>query len=260
MNTMSNVYPLLVSEIHRLHNQLVDCQPQLQHLAAHPEALHQLRVCLRQLRSLLRPFHRYSQVEMLDLLLAKVIKQSNTIRDEEVLVAELQLKQHTVLYDQHYAHLQMLYIHFAMQTSTELIIQRLITLPLYWQYNLALLADKKLNKQITSHCLSQHKKLKNRLKNKMKLDKHRLRLGVKKLRYALESYGQLLSIKPNFIKRLKKTQDILGNWHDRWVWLEKAKHEDALQELVPIWQNELQYYERLAEMKLGRLLKHLKVS
>jgi CHAD domain-containing protein len=121
------------------------------------------------------------------------------------------------------------------------------------------LADKKLNKQITSHCLSQHKKLKNHLKNKKKLDKHHLRLSVKKLRYALESYGQLLSIKPNFIKRLKKTQDILGNWHDRWVWLEKAKHEDALQELAPVWQNELQYYERLAERKLGRLLKHLNV-
>ena len=256
---MSNVYPLLVSEIYRLHNQLIDCQPQLQHLAAHPEALHQLRVCLRQLRSLLRPFHPYAQVAMLDLLLAKLIKQSNIIRDEEVLVAELRRKQHTVLYEQHQSHLEMLYTHFATQTSTELIIQRLITLPLYWQYNLALLTDKKLKKQITAYCQSQHQQLKKRLKNKNKVDKHHLRLRVKKLRYALESYGQLLSIKPNLIKRLKKTQDILGNWHDRWVWLEKAQQETALQELVPVWHSELTYYEQLAEKKLGRLLKHLKM-
>ncbi|MBH1972108.1 CHAD domain-containing protein [Moraxellaceae bacterium AER2_44_116] len=257
---MSSIYPLLSREIHRLHGQFVDCQSQLTQLAEHPEALHDLRVSLRQLRSLLRPLRHFPEIAAFDAVLSKVISQSNRVRDMEVLVAELQAKQQATLYQHYQLQLTSFYSLLAahIETDIELIIQRLMTLPLYWQHHSAVLPHKKLEKHVVRYCLHYQQQLKKHLKSKKTIDKHHLRLLVKKLRYALESYGQFLTLNPKLQIQLKKTQEAIGNWHDRSVWLELANHEEALQVLVTTWQTELQHHEHLADKQLGKLLRRLR--
>ncbi len=255
---MSRIDALLTRKIQCLHDNLLLCQQQLPQLALHPEALHELRVNLRQLRSLLRPLHHFPEISTFDVILKRMIDQSNSVRDTEVLVAELKHKQETELYNAYQQQLLELYEAFVQQNELELIIQRLITLPWSWQHPSAPLPSIKLKKHIVSYHKKMQKKLKDCLKNKEQSNKHRLRLLIKRLRYTQESYGQFLTVKPKTQAQLKTSQDVLGDWHDRWVWLEKGKTETAFQCLVPVWQQEMADFDKAANKQLAKLQAILK--
>ncbi|EPH2853149.1 CHAD domain-containing protein [Serratia nevei] len=69
-------------------------------------------------------------------------------------------------------------------------------------------------------------------------DRHRLRLLIKRLRYAAEAYPQRLPLSPEATACLKAAQNALGDWHDREVWCLQAEHQADLWPLLPLWQVE----------------------
>ncbi|MGE2222341.1 CHAD domain-containing protein [Serratia marcescens] len=69
-------------------------------------------------------------------------------------------------------------------------------------------------------------------------DRHRLRLLIKRLRYAAEAYPRRLPLSPAAMAGLKAAQSALGDWHDREVWCLQAEHQADLWPLLLRWQAE----------------------
>ena len=84
-------------------------------------------------------------------------------------------------------------------------------------------------------------------------DRHRLRLLVKRLRYAAEAYPQLADLPGRMRMQLKQAQSALGDWHDHWQWLLRAEDETDLQPCVPAWRTALQDAEQQADLALQAL-------
>lgn len=67
-------------------------------------------------------------------------------------------------------------------------------------------------------------------------DRHRLRLLIKRVRYAIEAYPELDRLPAAAMARLKAAQSALGDWHDCWQWLARVEHEPDLLPCVAVWQ------------------------
>jgi CHAD domain-containing protein len=78
-------------------------------------------------------------------------------------------------------------------------------------------------------------------------DRHRLRLLIKRVRYAAETYPAQSRLSKAAQLRLKRAQSALGDWHDHLQWLAQA---DALASLGPcraIWLQAQQAAEQRAD-------------
>jgi CHAD domain-containing protein len=84
-------------------------------------------------------------------------------------------------------------------------------------------------------------------------DRHRLRLLVKRLRYAAEAYPQQARLSGRIRAQLKQTQSALGDWHDHWQWLQYAESEADLQPCVARWQAAMAKAEQQADQALQAL-------
>lgn len=70
-------------------------------------------------------------------------------------------------------------------------------------------------------------------------DMHRLRLDIKKLRYLLEQgSGKERSASAALYDVLVLTQGMLGDWHDRSVWIALAQTDGSLQSELARWRRE----------------------
>ena len=86
---MPKLVKLLIKALQQLQKQVVIHQEQWAQ-QQNPEALHSLRICLRQLRSLLRPLRsQLGEAMVLDGLVKNSMESTNRIRDYEVLIIEL---------------------------------------------------------------------------------------------------------------------------------------------------------------------------
>jgi CHAD domain-containing protein len=246
---------LLTDKMHKLHVQLQASRAQPAD-AQNPEALHTLRVSLRQLHSLLLPLSpQLSKAAELDLWVKKSMKLTNPIRDREVLILELRRLEQTVLADAYMAKLQEDIQQVYPALPLQIICAQLHVLPEYWAKKLSPAKAKQLAKHIAKNWLSTRRKLLKAMQHKTP-DKHRLRILTKELRYNSETYAAILPKKARIeTARLKQLQDILGTWHDASVWLEMAPTHPELERLVPIWQQDLANGARASDQRLV-LLKH----
>lgn len=247
--------PLLHNHFELAVQQLTTCRQQAeQQPELDDEALHAVRIQLRQLRSLIRPLTAKPILHELDQQLATLMKNTNVLRDDEVLIAELARKQLFVLSQDYQQRWQQHYQLLQLAHALEDIIQKLASLasPLEPLYSEAALA-----RRIRTYCRSQRRALLKLLKDK-KADRHKVRLAVKRLRYSLEMYGTFLRVPAKTHKRLKTAQDALGNWHDRWVWLEKSLQDERLQVVADEWRQEMAAYHKTATRRLKQLRKSLR--
>ena len=196
-------------------------QLQLQASHAHPadpqdpEALHSLRVSLRQLHSLLRPY--LSKAATLDRWVRKSIKLTNPLRDREVLIQELRRLDQTALADVYLTQLQEDIQHVYQALPLEIICAQLNVLPKYWAKKLSTAKSKQLAKHIAKKWRSTRQKLLKAIQQTTP-DKHPLRILIKELRYNSESYAVILPKKARTeTARLKNLQEILGTGHDAWA-------------------------------------------
>ena len=216
------------------------------------DTLHGVRIRLRQLRSLIGPLHDDHAVAELDRMLAGLLKKTNVLRDDEVLINELAYKQYTALAAEYRQAASAQRQTLALPHTLELISQKLIGLSLrHWP-------EAWLQRRLQRHCRQQRRRLLTLVKRDKQGDRHRIRLAVKRLRYTLEIYTTTLQPAPRLQHELKDCQELLGNWHDRWLWLEKTGDDSRLLALAQDWQHELDHYHVAAGKRLRKLRQRLR--
>lgn len=242
----------LVARILGLEIRLLACQARLN---AHTdsEALHDLRTTVRRLRSLLRPLRGLPGVEQLEAAASAVGDLTTPLRDREVLADYL--ARHGKTEAAQRRQLQMADAYPAVAASQELA-RLLMILDAFPRFIRAAQREnllKGLRGRIEKRLDKQWKKLGKALRDPAH-DRHRLRLLIKRVRYAIEAYPELDRLPEAAMPRLKSAQGALGNWHDCWQWLARAEEESDLQSCVPVWQGTMKKAEAKADRVLDKLI------
>lgn len=218
------------------------------------EALHDLRIALRRLRSLLRPLRKLESVAELDRAAQAVGRLSSPMRDAEVLRAELDRSGQAQLLAVRDQHLREEYARLLAAPELARLQQLLGQWPdgLRQQQRAGELG--RLDRRIRRYLRKQGRKLSDALADPAH-DRHRLRLLIKRLRYADEAYPELSRMSDAFRSKLKAAQSELGDWHDRWQWLLRLANDPCLAPMESVWQKELQQCEVQADQALASLRK-----
>lgn len=218
------------------------------------EALHDLRIALRQLRSLLRPLTALTACADLQQRAAELGRLTGPLRDLEVLHGYLQEQGLNIAAQARQPLLRQGYSAMLSSAPLAQLLTALDEWPQQWReaagsgelHGLHTLIGKRLRKD--------RQRLLQALLDPAH-DRHRLRLLVKRLRYAAEAYPQLSELSGRTRMRLKQAQSGLGDWHDHWQWLLRAESEADLQPCVSTWRAAMQRAEQEADLALAQLAK-----
>ncbi|WP_248919447.1 CHAD domain-containing protein [Pseudomonas entomophila] len=241
----------VVCQVLALNIRLLACRERLA-ADTDSEALHDLRIALRRLRSLLRPLRELPGVEQLDGATASLGTLTTPLRDREVLAA--QLIEH--------GHLQAGQLRlegragtFASVAASPQLARVLAILDAFPQFLRA--ADreglaKDLRRRIDKRLEKQWRTLGKALEDPAH-DRHRLRLLIKRVRYGDEAYPQLEHARRPLQRLLKRAQGDLGDWHDRVQWLLQVREHSDLAGCKVAWERELHAAERRSDTILEAL-------
>lgn len=226
---------LLKQHLANLRDSLSSSLANLQHAPA-PETLHDLRVALRRLRALLQPLARDPGVAPLHALSGKVLAATAPLRDLQVLAAELAAHRRGPAARLRQDALQQgLLALLAGKPVARLEAQLAGDGPLLPARVLP--ARRRLEKRGRKALVANRDRLCRELdRNPPEL--HRLRLAVKRLRYQLEADSGLGEGRRAALAALTSAQQVLGDWHDRSVWLARAEAEPDLAPCRRRWQRE----------------------
>lgn len=201
---------------------------------ADTESLHEMRVVLRRLRTLLRPLKHSGQAGLLRDVAAGVFRQTNSLRDDEVLQEEL------VRNGMHVAAA-------ARQAQQRLDRQALMDSPGLAGLIAAWPADsvtclpapsRRRRRGLKQKMRRESVKARRRLQRQLRQpapDLHAVRLAIKHLRYRLLARGHA---SPSLLVQLERGQEVLGQWHDHDAWLLRAVTEPDLQGCIDRWRHE----------------------
>lgn len=210
------------------------------------EALHDLRIVVRRLRSRLRPLRDQPGIETLEALAAEFGHLSTSLRDLEVLAAELERVGQVQAAALRRQRLELGYARLLGESTLARLEHGLAQLP-------GLLRECQREGLLKGWRQRVHRRLHRQVNCLQEAladpahDRHRLRLLVKRVRYAAEVWpGQT----PVPMAVLKQAQSVLGDWHDRVVWCQRAAQEPDLQPCLPHWQRELAAAEVEADAAL----------
>ena len=236
----------LIAELIRQQVRLQAC---LARLAARTddEALHDLRIALRKLRSLLRPLRGLPGVEVLDQAAGAVGALSGPLRDREVLLVELGRFEMAAAVQWRRAELERDY-------------RRLVTIldawPALWRTAAGNALLPALGTRVGKRLARQRRRLIEALADPAH-DRHRLRLLIKRVRYGAEAYPSRAGIPAAPATALKAAQAALGDWHDRLQWLQRAESEADLRDCCAAWRLDLSLAEQRADQALLTLASRL---
>ncbi len=248
---MSALVDQLVAQVIGLEVGLLSCQVRLA-AVTDDEALHDLRTTVRRLRSLLRPLRELPGVEQLELAAGTVGRLTTPLRDREVLAAYL-LEQGYQAAAQRRLQLQPdAYRQVAQSPELAHLLQILDAFPRFIRAAQRQKLLKGLRARIEKRLAKQWRKLGDAL-NDPSHDRHRLRLLIKRVRYAAEAYPNLDKLPAKAVPRLKKAQGALGDWHDCWQWLAQSEQQLDLLPCVPVWRTTMTKAEVQADRVLDKL-------
>ncbi len=213
------------------------------------EALHDLRIALRQLRSLLRPLAAIPACADLQQRAAELGRLSGPLRDLEVLQEHLRQQGLISVAQARRPLLQQGYAHLLDSAALRQLLSALDLWPQQWREAADSGQQGGLQKLIRKRLRKDRQRLSQALLDPAH-DRHRLRLLVKRLRYANEAYPQLSGLPESAAAALKQAQSALGDWHDHWQWLLRAEAERDLQPCVPAWRMAMQQAEQQADQAL----------
>lgn len=239
----------------RLHIRLMACRERLA-AATDEQALHDLRVAVRQLRNLLRPLPAYSDDADLKLAGAQVGRVSGPLRDLEVLHSFL--ARHGATAAAHVRKPQLEQGYQALLHGNELsaLLSALDEWPLHWRAAVTSNELAGIGARVRRRLAKDQQRLAQALSDPAH-DWHELRLLIKRLRYGCDAYPEQAARLALDYSLLKHTQSALGKWHDCWQWLERARHDSDLQPWVVQWQRALLRAQRRADKALTALREHL---
>ncbi|MBG7024474.1 CHAD domain-containing protein [Pseudomonas aeruginosa] len=199
------------------------------------EALHDLRIALRRLRSLLRPIRGVPGVEELERAAAELGRLSGPIRDLEVLLPALaaeglrdaQAVRRPVLESGYVAVLASQPLH-----RLQLCLDVWPTLLRTAQRHAVL---EGLHGRVRKRRRRHGQARRAELADTTYAHWHPLRLRIKRVRYGLEAYPRDCSIPTSLLTPLKAAQSALGDWHDLEQWLLRCQREPDLAPLRDLW-------------------------
>jgi len=198
------------------------------------EALHDFRIALRRLRSLLNPLGMKAASAELNAAAADAGRLTNPIRDMEVMAAELE--SHGLLRAARARRQTVSNAYRSLDKSPviDLLFEALSNWPGSFRQALMDGPRDDLKSRTGKRIRRQLTRLSDAL-NDPGHDRHEIRLLVKRARYSLESFPKLFPVPPELMSALKQLQSALGDWHDRHQWCLKAQHEADLRPLVAEW-------------------------
>ena len=198
------------------------------------EALHDLRINLRRMRSLLRPLRGIGVVAVLNEVAAEVGKLTTPVRDLEVLINELEQQGFTQQATARKAILQSSYGCIVESSTLNQLFSRLDGWPSAFRAAEREGELRQIRERVAKRLYKQVERLKAALANPQ-YDRHQLRILVKRARYAIDAYPRLSPISAKAAASLKAVQSALGAWHDHYQWCLKAGQEEDLQPLLQHW-------------------------
>lgn len=244
-----------VAEIRSLEKALLGAYGRLDE-AADEEALHDLRIAVRRIRSLITPLRSQPESQALREAAADVGRLTTPTRDLEVLIIELQQRGHHSLAEARQPRLQT--EHRQIVAAPEL--QRLFAALQQWPVAFRtskLGEDAHALKRIIGKALTrQVDKLHAALKD-AEFDRHQLRILVKRTRYLTDAFPQLSPLPTAATKSLKKAQAALGAWHDHFQLGLSTQRESDLQPLALQWAEASEQELAKAEVALSELVRLL---
>ncbi|WP_440090863.1 CHAD domain-containing protein [Pseudomonas putida] len=248
---MSAMLDHVVAQILTLQVRLLACR---ERLAANTdsEALHDLRITLRRLRSLLRALRGLPGVEQLEDAARSLGTLTTPLRDREVLAAELIGRGHAAAGQRRLEGRDRTFASVAASPQLARVLAILDAFPLFLRAADREGLVKSLGKRIDKRLVKQWRKLHKALQDPAH-DRHRLRLLIKRARYGDEAYPQLDHAGKKLQRLLKKAQGNLGDWHDRLQWLLQARDHADLLPCKAGWEQELHEAERQSDVTLDAL-------
>lgn len=198
------------------------------------EALHDLRIAVRRIRSLLRPFRSRNEVSVLSDAAVEVGRQTTPSRELEVMIQELEKRGFTEQAQFRQSRLESSYTEIVKGPSIKNLLIQLDD----WPSNFRLLEINgglnHLQSQIRKTVQKQIDRLHSAV-NDIQLDRHDLRIIVKRTRYLTEAFPELSPLSTDAARSLKELQSALGSWHDHYQWCQTAQAETDLQSLEQVW-------------------------
>ncbi|MBC3951667.1 CHAD domain-containing protein [Pseudomonas folii] len=250
---MSSMVDHLVAQVLGLHIKLLACQARLA-ASTDPEALHDLRTTVRRLRSLLRPLRGVSGVEQLEAAAKAIGELTTPLRDMEVLAAHLAEQGLTDAAAVRINKVSKAYGQVATSAELGRLFSTLDQFPGFLRVQQRQQLLRGLRKTIEKGMDKQWKKLREAIADPAH-DRHRLRLLIKRVRYAADAYPELSHQPKKMQSRLKSAQGALGDWHDHLQWLAQAGQERDLAPCIAAWQTGIVRAEKKADVALQRLSK-----
>ena len=240
-----------VAEIRSLEEALLEAYRRLDE-AADVEALHDLRIAVRRIRSLTAPLRSQPESQTLREAAAEVGRLTTPTRDLEVLIIELQQRGHDTSADVRRRRLQTDYQLIVAAPELQRLFAALQQWPVAFRKS-KLGEDSQALKRIIGKALTrQIDKLHAALKD-VEFDRHQLRILVKRTRYLTDAFPQLSPLPTAATKSLKKAQAALGAWHDHFQWGLAARRESDLQPLALQWEEASKQELKEAEVALSEL-------
>lgn len=252
---MSAMLDHVVAQILALQVRLMACRERLA-ADTDSEALHDLRISLRRLRSLLRPLRGLPGVEQLDDAASALGTLTTPLRDREVLAAELIGRGYAAAGHRRLEGRGRTFARVAASPQLARVLTIVDAFPLFLRAAGREGLVKSLDKRIDKRLVKQWRKLHEALQDPAH-DRHRLRLLIKRARYGDEAYPQLDHAGKKLQRLLKRAQSDLGNWHDRLQWLLQARDHADLAPCKVAWEQELHEAERKSDVTLDALMQAL---
>lgn len=248
---MSALVDQLVAQVIGLEVGLLSCQARLA-AVTDDEALHDLRTTVRRLRSLLRPLRGLPGVEQLEAAASAVGQLTTPLRDREVLAAYLQQHGYHDAAARRLRQQPQTYKDVAQSPELAQLLRIMEAFPRFIRASQQQKLLKGLRIRIEKRLAKQWQALEVALHDPDH-DRHRLRLLIKRVRYAAEAYPQLGQVPAKAMSRLKSAQGALGDWHDCWQWLAQARLQVDLQPCVAVWHRTMAEAEGKADRVLDKL-------
>lgn len=223
------------------------------------EALHDLRIAVRRIRSLLRPMRSMSEVMALNNAAAEVGRLTTPARDIEVLIEELEERGFPDLAHCRKAHLDSDYSKILKSPALKNLFTQLDEWPSIFRLAEINGGLKHVQPQIEKSLTKQIDRL-HAAVDDAESDRHALRILVKRTRYLTEAFPKLSPLSGKAASSLKALQSALGGWHDHYQWCQKASVESDLHPLEEVWHRCAATALEKAEAQLADLAKLLPKS
>ena len=223
------------------------------------EALHDLRISVRRIRSLLRPMRSMSEATALNNAAAEVGRLTTPARDLEVLIEELEERGFPDQAQFRKAQLDSDYLKFLKSPALKNLFIQLDEWPSAFRLAEINGGLQHVQRQIAKALTKQIDRL-HAAVDDSESDRHELRILVKRTRYLTEAFPKLSPLSSKAASSLKALQSALGAWHDHYQWCQKASVESDLHPLEEVWQRCAATALEKAEAQLAELAKLLPKS